>query len=82
MSTKKSVKSSERRYAQLFSAGSIFAAAVAEISLHHQRSAHNMIAANRPAGCSGVQKVEPELRKGGGAKLQPSGQPTTKPSGA
>jgi hypothetical protein len=34
MSIKESVKSSGRRYAQIFSAGSIFAAAVAEISLH------------------------------------------------
>jgi len=39
-------------------------------------SARDTIAAHRPAGCSGVQETEPELRKGGGAKLQPSGHQT------
>jgi hypothetical protein len=28
------------------------------------RSGRNMIAANRPAGCTGVQEAEPEFRKG------------------
>ena len=37
MWAKESVKSSRRRYAQMFSAGSIFAAAVAEMSLHQSQ---------------------------------------------